>query len=357
MALCGTRLEQRHPMTGRVVGETGSERRELSAGMTASIVQQHVERLLTCVQPNTQSDMRRNAVAAYVCDLVKRCFNRRGQRLDVDTFMFGSVPLRTYLPDGDVDISIFAPIHGDSRDALREGWAIQLKKFLEEEGRKGARGKRGGLPGSTQGGLEIQDCQIIQAEVKIVKCVVSGLVVDISFNALGGLCAVAFLEWFDLTIGRSHLLKKSIVLVKAWCYYESRLLGAHHGLLSSYALETMVLFVLNIYGEELASPLEVFHRFLQVFADFDFDNYCLSMLGPIPLSSFPMPHGTFFFCCCVWYENEKPQANRLQKPRNVEIFMQSMSNKFLLEVHICRRKPYVMLCYNLVQGQGKQLQQ
>lgn len=295
MALCGTRLEQRHPMTGRGVGETGSERRELSAGMTASIVQQHVERLLTCVQPNTQSDMRRNAVAAYVCDLVKRCFNRRGQRLDVDTFMFGSVPLRTYLPDGDVDISIFAPIHGDSRDALREGWAIQLKKFLEEEGRKGARGKRGGLPGSTQGGLEIQDCQIIQAEVKIVKCVVSGLVVDISFNALGGLCAVAFLEWFDLTIGRSHLLKKSIVLVKAWCYYESRLLGAHHGLLSSYALETMVLFVLNIYGEELASPLEVFHRFLQVFADFDFDNYCLSMLGPIPLSSFPMPHGTFSF--------------------------------------------------------------
>ena len=44
--------------------------------------------------------------------------------------------------------------------------------------------------------------------------------------------------------------------VKAWCYYESRLLGAHHGLLSTYALETMVLYIFNIYRKELESPLK-----------------------------------------------------------------------------------------------------
>ena len=43
--------------------------------------------------------------------------------------------------------------------------------------------------------------------------------------------------------------------VKGWCYYESRLLGAHHGLLSTYALETMVLYLLNHH--ELPSPLKV----------------------------------------------------------------------------------------------------
>lgn len=46
--------------------------------------------------------------------------------------------------------------------------------------------------------------------------------------------------------------------VKAWCYYESRLLGAHHGLLSTYALETMVLYIFNMYHQELQSPLKVF---------------------------------------------------------------------------------------------------
>ena len=44
--------------------------------------------------------------------------------------------------------------------------------------------------------------------------------------------------------------------VKAWCYYESRLLGAHHGLLSTYALETMVLYIFNIYHQQLQSPLK-----------------------------------------------------------------------------------------------------
>jgi hypothetical protein len=48
-----------------------------------------------------------------------------------------------------------------------------------------------------------------------------------------------------------------LVQVKAWCYYESRLLGAHHGLISTYALETLVLYVFNKYHADIRSPLEV----------------------------------------------------------------------------------------------------
>jgi hypothetical protein len=47
--------------------------------------------------------------------------------------------------------------------------------------------------------------------------------------------------------------------VKAWCYYESRLLGAHHGLISTYALETLVLYVFNKHHASLHRPLEVCH--------------------------------------------------------------------------------------------------
>lgn len=45
--------------------------------------------------------------------------------------------------------------------------------------------------------------------------------------------------------------------VKAWCYYESRLLGAPHGLLSTYALETMVLYIFNFYHNSLQTPCQV----------------------------------------------------------------------------------------------------
>lgn len=45
--------------------------------------------------------------------------------------------------------------------------------------------------------------------------------------------------------------------VKAWCYYESRLLGAHHGLISTYALEVLVLYIFNFYRSQCTSPLRV----------------------------------------------------------------------------------------------------
>ena len=45
--------------------------------------------------------------------------------------------------------------------------------------------------------------------------------------------------------------------VKAWCYYESRLLGAHHGLISTYALETMVLYIFMVYHKTVTTPLKV----------------------------------------------------------------------------------------------------
>lgn len=49
-----------------------------------------------------------------------------------------------------------------------------------------------------------------------------------------------------------------LLQIKAWCYYESRLLGAHHGLISTYALETLVLYVFNKYhSSSMDSPLAV----------------------------------------------------------------------------------------------------
>ncbi len=200
----------------------------------------------------------------------------------MEVFLFGSVPLRTYLPDGDIDISLFSHAQGPN-DNLKDVWANRLVKYLEREVVQPAAPFR------------IRSCQIIQAEVKLVKCIVGDVVVDVSFNTLGGVAAVAFLEWVDRQVGRDHLFKRSIVLVKAWCYYESRLLGAHHGLISSYALEAMVLYVLNLHGTGLESPLQVLQRFLEVLAGFEWDRYAMSMVGPIPLASFPHPYGE-----CVW---------------------------------------------------------
>ncbi|BAF27424.1 uncharacterized protein [Oryza sativa Japonica Group] len=213
------------------------------------------------IQPNPPSEDRRAAVIAYVQHLL-RC------TVGCQVFPFGSVPLKTYLPDGDIDLTAF----GHSSDEIL---AKQVQAVLEsEEARKDAE-------------FEVKDVQYIHAEVKLVKCIVQNIIVDISFNQFGGLCTLCFLEKVDQKFEKYHLFKRSIMLIKAWCYYESRILGAHHGLISTYALEILVLYIFHLFHGTLDGPLAVLYRFLDYYSKFDWDNKGISLYGPISLSSLP----------------------------------------------------------------------
>ncbi|XP_024020973.1 uncharacterized protein LOC21400579 isoform X2 [Morus notabilis] len=219
--------------------------------------------LIACIQPNPPSEERRSAVAHYVQRLITKCFS-------CQVFTFGSVPLKTYLPDGDIDLTAFS-----KNQNLKETWAHQVRDMLENEEK------------NEKAEFHVKEVQYIQAEVKIIKCLVENIVVDISYNQLGGLCTLCFLDEVDNLINQNHLFKRSIILIKAWCYYESRILGAHHGLISTYALETLVLYIFHVFNNTFAGPLEVLYRFLEFFSKFDWDNFCVSLWGPVPICSLP----------------------------------------------------------------------
>ncbi|BFI31142.1 hypothetical protein MPTK2_3g18860 [Marchantia polymorpha subsp. ruderalis] len=212
------------------------------------------------IQPTRASEERRKAVADFVRGLICSCF-------DCKVFMFGSVPLLTYLPHGDIDLTIV------SKDqSKKDSWATAVRLALER---------------SDDAEFRVKDVQYIHAEVKLIKCHVGNIVVDISFNQLGGLCTLCFLDEVDAVIADNHFFKRSIILVKAWCYYESQILGAHHGLISTYALETLVLYIFHVFGKSIRGPLEVLLRFLEFFSKFDWHKYCVSLWGPVPISSLP----------------------------------------------------------------------
>ncbi|KAA8520734.1 hypothetical protein F0562_014994 [Nyssa sinensis] len=225
--------------------------------------EERTSELIACIQPNQPSEERRNAVADYVQRLILKCF-------PCQVFAFGSVPLKTYLPDGDIDLTAFS-----NNQNLKDTWANQVRDMLENEEK------------NESAEFHVKEVQYIQAEVKIIKCLVENIVVDLSFNQLGGLCTLCFLEVVDHLIKQNHLFKRSIILIKAWCYYESRVLGAHHGLISTYALETLVLYIFHIFNNSFAGPLEVLYRFLEFFSNFDWENFCVSLRGPVPISSLP----------------------------------------------------------------------
>ncbi|KAJ0770228.1 putative polymerase, nucleotidyl transferase domain, Nucleotidyltransferase superfamily [Helianthus annuus] len=85
-------------------------------------------------------------------------------------FTFGSVPPKTYLPDSDIDLTAFS----DSPN-LKDSWASEVCDLLQTKEKN----------------------ENAEFQVKIIKCLVENIVVDISFNELGGLCTLCFLEEVD----------------------------------------------------------------------------------------------------------------------------------------------------------------
>lgn len=241
--------------SAKVTRRLDPERWALAEGRTAELIAR--------IQPNEHSEWRRQAVYHYVQRLIMSC-------LSCQVCTFGSFPLKTYLPDGDIDVTAFS-----NSEELKEVWANLVRDALEHEEK------------NENAEFHVKEVQYIQAEVKIIKCLVENIVVDISFNQVGGLCTLCFLEEIDNLISRNHLFKRSIILIKAWCFYESRILGAHHGLISTYALETLVLYIFHIFNNSFTGPLEVLYRFLEFFSNFDWEKFCLSLWGPVPISSLP----------------------------------------------------------------------
>ncbi|KAE8655533.1 Melibiase family protein isoform 1 [Hibiscus syriacus] len=222
------------------------------------LAEERAQEILCIIQPALVSEENRKSIIAYFQRLIKGYYG-------CEVFPFGSVPLKTFLPDGDIDLTAL------SHQNMEENLATYICNILQDN--------------QHNSDFVVQDVQYIRAQVKIVKCTVNDIPVDISFNQMAGLSALCFLEKVDQLIGKDHLFKRSIILIKSWCYYESRTLGAHHGLISTYALEIMILYIINVFHLSLCGPLAVLYKFLDYYSSFDWANYCITITGPVSISS------------------------------------------------------------------------
>ena len=154
---------------------------------TILLLKDRTEQLIGRIKPAQRSEVRRKGVAAFVCNVISRCF----APFQVTAWAFGSVPLKTYLPgtsvtfvrdalltwglsrmftillmhgsiilllnvwniniicaDGDIDLSIFT-----MEPSIKESWAFKLQATLEEEQR------------NPRSPFKIGDINVINAEV------------------------------------------------------------------------------------------------------------------------------------------------------------------------------------------------
>jgi len=193
------------------------------------------------------------------------------------------VAFKTYLPDGDIDLSVFvnnedtlptiitgtqfSPSKSPSKPSTNSP-SSYIHTFLNKQLHAGvkqqlmdktipwynkARSIFAEIQRSSK--ISVEDLSFINAEVKLIKCTVNTIPIDMSSGQIGGLSTLCFLHEVDDKIGDCHLFKRSIILMKAWSYYESRILGSHHGLVSTYGLTVLLMYMFRLY--KIETPLQV----------------------------------------------------------------------------------------------------
>ncbi|PNT74570.1 uncharacterized protein LOC100830879 [Brachypodium distachyon] len=216
--------------------------------------------VLRCLLPTEEAERRRRQVTDHARRLI-------GTNFGCQVLTYGSVPLKTYLPDGDIDVTILThkPLDSTIIDDVRN--------LLNAEEK------------NTDAEFVLESRRYVDAQVKVFKCNIANIDVDISFNQIGGVSTLCFLELVDTEVGKDHLFKRSIILIKAWCYNEARIQGSDQWLLSTYALEILILYIFNMFHNSLHGPFEALYMFLEYYSKFDWGKYCVTLDGPVPLSS------------------------------------------------------------------------
>lgn len=65
------------------------------------VIEEKVDNLLACIQPNGPSELRRYTIATYVCDLIRRCFASQRQV----RFLYNSSSFINFENDSDPPLS------------------------------------------------------------------------------------------------------------------------------------------------------------------------------------------------------------------------------------------------------------
>ena len=231
----------------------------------AEALEAMLARLVAAVQPTPAAARRRARVTAFMLDTIRAV-------LGAEAYATGSTATSTYLPSSDIDIAVFMPPGQAAGD-----WFIRLNEALclasaAVPGSGSGGGGGGGLPpvvaamaaaagtplppvpgGASGEPLTVRNVTFINADVRVVRCTVDAISVDVSVNSTGALAAAALIESADRWVGHNHLFKRALLLVKAWAELDSAelttggtsVVGSDKGLLSSYALSVLLLSAFN----------------------------------------------------------------------------------------------------------------
>ncbi|KPA78634.1 hypothetical protein ABB37_06234 [Leptomonas pyrrhocoris] len=251
------------------------------------------QEVLTYLTPSLPCLQRRRqqlrTLAEYITAALRHAGRQTGHEYgDISFYIFGSVNMRTVLPDGDNDVTVevdgllsteasrsppppptpeeaaaqraaaamkpaLPPVTTDSSAGDVDG-TMQLTTTADGQPRLAAPAVLSIASGEVLGRVRdylrnsktpIFVDSLVMAEVRVLKLVMEGCNYDITIGQFGGVNCVRFLHEMDAAIGGQHLLKRTLLLLKAWSSFEAHVLGGQAGYIGSYAATVMLISMIN----------------------------------------------------------------------------------------------------------------
>ncbi len=201
------------------------------------------------------------------------------------TYEVGLQALRCFLPDDPIRMSVFLSRSDES------GWYVRLNEQMCRLSGGVASVKAEGEPGSSSSSSAAH----VLSNVSFVtnneisghklQCLVdSSLGVEVLANVRLELCLVAFFEDFDRVMGRDHLFKRCIILIRTWWLYEANMSSSCG--ISDSAFCTMILSILNRYHERIHHPFQALCVFLAEYSSLNFSSHVITIHGPVEIDSY-----------------------------------------------------------------------
>lgn len=248
-----------------------------SAAWVQELIRQ-VDRMISALSPTFEELKARHEIFMYLRGLVS-------DTLGVQLFPIGSLISHTFLPDGDMDATAFVPKLSDDSWYVKLNEALCLSAF---HGPSSASSSSGVSPHN----MSVSNVSFVSSEVKMIRSMINGVSVDISTNQLSSLHHEVLIERVDEFVGKNHLFKRALLLLKAWFQYESprfthgggSLCNSRDGKISTWAMIVMLVWTFNLKGHKIHFPLQGLAHFFRIFSSFDWANSALTVKGPVDFS-------------------------------------------------------------------------
>ena len=250
-----------------------------------------VDFILDIIGPNAERESERNNNLSIAQKIISNILSEKLPDYIIHVFPYGSFPIKTYLKDADIDITILfeskmnKKILIDLPIQLIDNALLLIKEGFEKYNKDSPFGL-------------ISDIKVINAGIRLLKCKIGSISIDISINNFSGLYKILFIDFIENQLkiqmkkkklfndssykeNKINIFRRTLLLIKGWCFYEGKLMGSNIGLMASYTLEILVIYLFNLHYDEIHNEYEGFEKFFELMQKLNWETNIISLYGII----------------------------------------------------------------------------